>query len=213
MEELQSLATRINCLIFRSLMISSSVEEIVNGFETEDDYIDFVNMISDILSENSRFLLLKNFIDKTQMIISLGSEKFADAREIRLYRNRHIFELNRLNSRKDKDIIIRECLNLETIMRCYLPYTDKLLFNSMSNDYYVFTKLLEAVDGNNSLNQIDNHQFLESSSFFMCILPEIYQFSSKITELTGDEITRISSEDPAIKKYIKPIKKNLSKFK
>ena len=98
-------------------------------------------------------------------------------------------------------------------MRGYLAYTDKLLFNSMQNDFYVVARLQEAMDGNNKLSKIDNHQFLESSSFFINIMPEIYQLFPKCIDLTENEFNRISNEDNKIKRYVKLIKKDLSRLK
>ena len=213
MEKMQMLMKKINYLIFRSMMIGNTPNEIVNTFQSKDDYVKFMSMVDCILENDSEFLLLRNFIDKTQSVISLSSEKFDVSNEKRSLRNKYIISLNELKCLKDKDDIIDEYLDNETIMRGYLAYTDKLLFNSMQNDFYVVARLQEAMDGNNKLSKIDNRQFLESSSFFINIMPEIYQLFPKCIDLTENEFNRISNEDNKIKRYVKPIKKDLSRLK
>lgn len=213
MEELQMLISKINCLLFRALMIGNTPNEIVSGFEKKEDYVEFMDTISNMLENDPEFFFLRDFIDKAQLIVSLASEKFADSKEERDIRNKHIVSLNQLKCSKDKDDIISKYLGGETSMRGYLSYTDKMLFDSMQGDYYVVARLQEAIDGNNKLSEIDSRQFLESTSFFTYMMPELYQLFPDCIELTRNEFDRISKEEPKIKMLMKPIKRNLSKLK
>lgn len=213
MEELQLLLDKTRCLLFRALMIGNTPNEIVDGFENTDDYVSFMNIINYMLENDKDFFFLKDFISKTQLIISLGSNKFNDSKEILDIRNKYIIELNKLKLSTDIIDIIDDYLDGETVMREYFPYNDELLFKSMHNDYYVLTKLQEALDGNNKLNEIENHQFLESTAYFTYMMPEIYQLFPESIELTKNEISRIIEEEPNHRRSIKLIKKDLSKFK
>ena len=66
MEELQMLISKINCLLFRTLMIGNTPNEIVSGFEKKEDYVEFMDMISNMLENDPEFFFLRDFIDKAQ---------------------------------------------------------------------------------------------------------------------------------------------------
>lgn len=212
-EGFQKLKNNKKCLLLRSLLIKYKPEEIVASFKTEEDYMEFIGLVSSILKEDNLFLLLRDYIEKTQLVISLGSEKFKKTKEMMAARNKHIIELNELKCTENKERVIDGYLGGEIFLRGYFPYTDEKLFNSMANDYFVATKLHEAIDGNNKLSEIDNHQFLESSSFFIQMSPELYVLYPESIDLTENEIDRILEEEPNHRRSIKLIKKNLSKLK
>ena len=58
--------------------------------------MEFIGLVSSILKEDNLFLLLRDYIEKTKLVISLGSEKFKKTKEMMAARNKHIIELNEL---------------------------------------------------------------------------------------------------------------------
>lgn len=200
-------------LFLRFLLIKYSREEIISGLDEYKAFLGFLEAVGITLEYDKEFFFLQDYLDKTQHIIRLGSEKFQTSGEERKQENEFIVSLNTLSTTKDKDDIVDEYLSSEYYMREYVPYTDELLFTSMAHDYSALTAIQESFDESQKLSHIDPKQFLASTSYFTYMIPELYENYPECVTMSKDYVKQLRKEDPKLKIYAKKVKKRLDLFK
>lgn len=208
-----SILLKTNLLLIRSLLIKHSEKQIIDYLGDENIYFGFLETISNMLDINRDFLLLKDYLSKTQYIIKLGSEKFKTKGDVREKENGLIVDLNDIVSINNKEEVITSYLSDEIIMREYLPYTGELLFNSMAGDYYIIKEIQKQKNEFQNLSHLPARTFLASTSFLMCFVPELYENDPICVKMTEEYLEDLKKRIPELKMYTKKIKKRLSNFK
>lgn len=212
----QIISDKADTLVLRSVLINSTAKETIDKMFTEENFLVLLETIENTLEYDKEFFFLKDYLDKTQYMIRLGSEKFSTSGELRKRENETIIALNKLSMTKDKKNIIDTFLDVEYSMREFIPYTEELLYTSMANDYYILNTLQEKLlDSSYELPDIPK-QFLASTSYFSYFMPELYDSDPgyiKIVNQYIKELPIINFKQPDVNKYARKVKKRLDLFK
>lgn len=207
------LLEKTNFLKFRGLIIRLSVEQIVNAFETEELYKDFLDSAEFALYHDQYFFILKNFSNKTLSILKESSIKFSTKGIIRQTENGIISSLNSLNLVFDKEGIKEDYFRLEKGLRLNLPITEKDVYRSMGGDYNVIFQITKAMDNNSTIEDVECRQFLESTDFFLSSLPEFYSgFPDAIPKSLEYLKNLLKQDDYRLNRGISKIKRKLKTF-
>lgn len=215
MDEIEnSIFIKKQILFFRFLLIHYNAQEIIDTLHDYKAFLGFLAKVSITLDYDKEFFLLKDYLEKTQYAIRLGSEKFKTIGETRKEENEHIIALNKLLTVNYKDKIVDRYLGGEYLMREYVPYTDELLFSSMEHDYFALKAIQESLNASQNLySNIGPRQFLASTSYFTYIMPELYENNPECITISKDHIKQLCKENPKLKIYAKKVKKRLDLFK
>lgn len=209
----ESMKAKVNVLLLRSLLIKYNSYEIVDMLNDVSSYKKFIKEIDFMMDFDKDFLLIRDYLVKIQLVLRLGSFKFNSKDKLRKTENEHIIDLNRLSMIDNRNVIVDSYLGGEMEMRSYLTYNDELLFNSMGNDFYVAKVLQDTLNGESNLKEVNNNQLIESSSYFMYIVPEIYYIYPESIDLISNRLQEIKKEQPKIKLYADSVIKNLARMK
>lgn len=207
-----SIFGKTDALLLRSLLIRQSAFETINELKNQQEFLGFLETIESTLEYDKEFFFLQDYLDKTQHIIRLGSQKFSTIGAIRQKENENIIELNKLSMTKNQDKIVDQYLGGEYAMREYVPYTDQLLFVSMVNDYYIMNEIQKEMYDYQSLLHLEPRQFLASTSYFTYIVPELYENYPICVEMTEEFIKELPRKRPELKRYAKKVKNRLDLF-
>lgn len=210
----KSIFSKKQVFFLKFLLIKYDTKEIIDGLNEYQAFLGFLEAVGITLEYDKEFFFLQDYLDKTQHIIRLGSEKFKTIGETRQYENEHIVALNKLLTVKYKEEIVDRYLGGEYLMREYVPYTDELLFSSMAHDYSALKAIQESLDNPQTLSSnIDPKQFLASTSYFTYMIPELYENYPTCVTMSKDYIKQLRKEDPQLRIYAKKVKKRLDLFK
>ncbi len=213
MDENDIVFEKTNILLLKSLLILESTTEIVDKIKNIDDFIGFLEIVESTFNLDKDFFFLKNYIIKTQSVLSLSSNKLKIKGEVRQRQNNNIINLNSLYTEKDKKDITELFLGGEYSMREFIPYTDSLLFQSMANDYTIIKEMQLELHDSQNLTHLEPRQFMASASYFTYMIPELYIMYPTITKMTRDYLELIPKKNPNLKKYVKKVQKKLATFK
>ena len=78
----------------------------------------------------------------------------------------------------------------------------------MANDLFILRNLEEAIGHKKELTELDSEQFIQSTNFFIEIMPELYECDGVI-EITDNYLSQIENDDANCKKYVKDARRKL----